>query len=85
PVITNITSDLGDHLRDGEEGLVCQAPSVDALCHVLERAQTLDADALGAMRQAARAEADRAFTYQRFAEPMGAFIESLRSKTRGRT
>jgi glycosyltransferase involved in cell wall biosynthesis len=63
PVITNLTSDLGDHLRDGETGLECSEPTTSDLRAVLDRALALDTDARAAMRRSARTEAESAFAY----------------------
>ena len=63
PVIANITSDLADHLRDGETGFVCPAPMQSALEATLARALALHRQNLGALRKAARDEAERAFGY----------------------
>lgn len=70
PVIANITSDLADHLRDGETGLICLAPTLDGLTATLERASTLHKQQLGTLRHSARAEAERAFGYQVHAAAM---------------
>lgn len=74
PVITNLTSDLGDHLRDGETGLECAEPTSSALISVLNRALAIDTDARAAMRRSARAEAERAFAYHSHVESLGDLI-----------
>lgn len=74
PVITNLTSDLGDHLRDGETGLICPNPTIADAKATLSRALALSPDTKGALRKAARAEAERAFAYQSHVETLGALI-----------
>lgn len=78
PVIANLTSDLGDHLVDGENGYV--VPQVDraALVHVLVRAAEADPAGRVAMRDRARATARR-FDYREFA----GLVRRLLDQTRG--
>ena len=61
PVIANLTSDLGQHLRDGDNGLVCESNDVDSLAATLRRALALDVDAKLRMRAACLAHAEVAF------------------------
>lgn len=84
PVITNITSDLAEHLHDGQTGLVCQEPTPSGLAVALDRALELDACVRNAMRQAARAEAERAFSYGAYVETLGGLIDRSRSKVKDR-
>lgn len=61
PVISNLTSDLYLHLRDGKTGLVFGSPNVDSVKSALERALTLDEDALRRMRLTCLEHARSAF------------------------
>lgn len=61
PVIANLTSDLGEHLRDGETGLACASNDVDSLAATLRRALALDVDAKRRMRAGCLAHAGAAF------------------------
>ncbi len=61
PVIANLTSDLGQHLRDGETGLACASNDVDSLAATLRRALSLDVEAKRRMRAACLAHAGAAF------------------------
>lgn len=63
PVITNLTSDLTEHLRDGETGVICSEPSREAFTSAITRVMSLDHQEKLAMRNAARAEAERCFSY----------------------
>jgi len=82
PVITNLTSDLADHLRDGVTGLICNQPTRVALDAALDRAISLDAAARSALCQAARAEAERAFSYHAHTAAFGALIDTARINSR---
>lgn len=57
PVIANLTSDIGMYLSDGVNGLTLVDCSVHSLVDGLKRALGLSADALCAMRAAARSSA----------------------------
>jgi glycosyltransferase involved in cell wall biosynthesis len=78
PVIANITSDLGDYLLDGVEGLVCLDHSPEAFAEALGRALALSAGELDAMRAAARKRAEDSFDFRKYAQPLAAFLEELR-------
>jgi glycosyltransferase involved in cell wall biosynthesis len=77
PVISNLTSDIGLYLRDGIEGLVCPAPSVQALANTLKRALLLEPAAIETMRNAARAQAERSFDFRCHVRPMVEFMRRL--------
>lgn len=75
PVITNLTSDLSDHLHDGKTGLVCPAPTTSAFDTVLCRALQLTPDDHVRLRQAARSEAVRAFSTEAYVATLGELID----------
>ena len=77
PVICNVTSDLGHHVRDGQEGIICRDHSATAFAEGLDRALSLTARDRAKMRQAARVEAERSFDYLNYVEPLGAFLGAL--------
>ena len=61
PVIANLTSDLHLHLRDGQTGLVCEAPNTESVASALARASALDETAMRQMRAGCIAQAQAAF------------------------
>jgi glycosyltransferase involved in cell wall biosynthesis len=83
PVITTITSDLEQYLRDGENGLVCPAPIASALRAVIERALTLSPKALQEMRVQSRRTAENEFDFREFTDPIGALIREARRVVQG--
>lgn len=83
PVIANITSDLADHLRDGETGLICPTPTLDGVMATLERASALHKQQPGTLRHAARAEAERAFGCQVHAAAMSDMLRRASEKFPG--
>ncbi|MFI7432024.1 glycosyltransferase [Micromonospora haikouensis] len=82
PVIANLTSDLGDYLHDGVEGLICRDHSVDALAAALRRALLLTPERRRRMRVAARERALASFDLRAYAEPLGEFFEAVRPSGR---
>jgi glycosyltransferase involved in cell wall biosynthesis len=77
PVICNLTSDLGEYIHNGVEGLVCHDHSPDAIADAIERALSMTPMQFSEMRQAARAQAECSFDYRVFVEPLRAFLEDL--------
>ena len=78
PVIANLTSDLGEYLHDGVEGLVCRGNTAEAFSQTLRRASLLSAEQRKSMRQAALAQALHSFDFRRHAEPLSVFLEDVR-------
>lgn len=64
PVISNLTGDLGDYLRDGENGLVCDTPMAVSVHAALRRALDLTGDERRQMRMRARQTAEANFDYR---------------------
>ena len=84
PVITNITSDLAEHLRDGETGLVCHEPTLGDILAAFDRALDLDTSDYQALRRAARDEAEKYFGYRKYADALGSLIGRSGSKASDR-
>lgn len=77
PVICNLTSDLGDYIHDGCEGLVCRDYSAESFAAALERAMSLTPGQRGVMRQLAREQAVRSFDYRAYAGQLDAFLNQI--------
>jgi glycosyltransferase involved in cell wall biosynthesis len=77
PVICNLTSDLGDYIHDGQEGIICSDHSAEAFGNALERALTLTPYQREEMRRAARIQAERSFDYRAYVTPLAEFLEGL--------
>ena len=76
PVIANLTGDLGEHLVDGVNGLVCDGYAAAAVERALERALALTPDARARMRAAARHTAETAFDYRGHAGGLRHLVEA---------
>ena len=77
PAICNATSNLEDHVKDGKTGFICNDYTTNAFQITLRRALNLSIPEREAMRRAARTEAEQAFDYRVFIEPMAQFLEQL--------
>jgi glycosyltransferase involved in cell wall biosynthesis len=75
PVMCNITSDLGDYIYDGREGLICRNESVVACMETIERAIRLKSDQKESMRRAARSQAERSFDFRNYSDSLDRFIQ----------
>jgi glycosyltransferase involved in cell wall biosynthesis len=78
PLICNVTSDLGRHLRDGVNGIVAGDHEPASFADALRRALALSPAERLAMRAASRAEAERAFDFRVHADPLRRFLEGVR-------
>lgn len=78
PVIANLTSDLAQHLRDGETGFVCAGPSAGDLMAGLSSAAALSTESHSAMRRACRSQAQHAFDYRKFTESISSFFSTAK-------
>lgn len=82
PVIANLTSDLHQHLRDGETGLVCAAPDVSSFSFALERALMLDEQEMGCMRVMCLNHAEQEFHPSKHVKSLGDLIRGDAKKNR---
>lgn len=76
PVIINITSDLGDYVQDGIEGLVCDDYTPESLVQTLKRAMALFRAEKTQMRKAARSQAELSFDCYRYSDSLKLFIDA---------
>lgn len=76
PVITNLTSDLGNYIHDYQEGIICDDHSAESLCVALGKAIRLDQEQLTTMRKNARQQAEQSFDYRLYKDKLLAFIEN---------
>lgn len=77
PVIATLTSDLADHLVDGENGLICRDASPETVARVLERALALSGREKSALRKAARHTAETGFDYRRHTDGLRRLVEAV--------
>lgn len=75
PVIINLTSDLGEYVHEGDEGLICDDNSVDALVSKLKKAMTLSVNERVKMRHRAREQAALSFDCFKYKQILKEFIQ----------
>jgi glycosyltransferase involved in cell wall biosynthesis len=78
PVMANLTSDLGRHLHDGVEGLVCRDHSASAFAETLQRALILTPAQLQDMCYAARKQAESSFDFHTYTDSLSNFLDEIR-------
>ena len=76
PVFTNLSSDIGDYLRDGDNGILLPDCGPDALAQGLQRAFDMPRAARDAMK--VRVAGDNPFAVQAWVPRMRAFMQDLR-------
>ena len=74
PVIANITSDLGDHLKDGDDAIVVEEYSAEACARAMRRAAELTTAERAAMRAKACAAAYAGLDYRIYADRLDAYL-----------
>lgn len=78
PVIANITSDLGNYLKDGETGFVVPEPSEEAICQILkEKVLSLTKADIEKIKDNVR-DAAKQLDYHAYIEPLRDFMANLK-------
>ena len=85
PPVLNITSDLAEFIKDGENGIVAWDQSVTALTEAIRRGISMDRGAKDAMRARARRTAETCFDYRVFIDALGAFVGKVAERRRRRS
>ena len=83
PVIANLTGDLGSHLVDGKNGIVCKLPTVEGMSESLARALLLPDHQRQRMRRNAIRHAQEAFHPAVYAEQARMVLEQCVKDRRG--
>ena len=76
PVIANLTGDMGNYLRDGENGLVCDSACAVSIGAALRRALALTDRQRCEMRARARATAETAFDYREYVDRLQYLVQT---------
>jgi glycosyltransferase involved in cell wall biosynthesis len=75
PVITNLTSDIGLYLKNGEQGFVLNDCSQDSVLSILRYAYTLDTKSLLYMKKVAKETAAEKFHFSNYSKAVSLFLE----------
>ena len=78
PVITNLTSDLKDILREGDNSIIVQGANDTALSDAIFKAMSLDIASLQKLKLKTKSKSADIFDYNRYAPLLERFIESLK-------
>ena len=76
PILSNITSDIGEYIHDAQEGIIVPALSAEAFAGAVERALALTDEERQHMRQAARLRAEESFDYRRYRQQLATFMRA---------
>jgi glycosyltransferase involved in cell wall biosynthesis len=74
PIITNVTSDISEYVRDFEEGAIVPGYSPAAFAQTVQKVLTLPAGRRQYMREKAKERARLSFDYRRYSSEIGHFI-----------
>ncbi|MGA2059049.1 MAG: glycosyltransferase family 4 protein [Thermoguttaceae bacterium] len=85
PLISNAHSDIGEYVRDGQEMLLVESPSVADLTRTLERAMNLPRAEISRMKAQARQRVADCFDYHHYVGPLSDFIEKAVHKAGSKT
>ena len=77
PMICNLTSDIGDHVVDGETGIVVDGSDAGSFAIALERVAAMSTEEVAALRAPTRKKAEEAFDYRAYAEPLDRWIRAI--------
>lgn len=78
PVIANVTSDMGEYLKDAETGFVVEKPTEDAIYRTLkEKVLTLNYDEIDRMKNRVKIVASQ-LDFHAYVEPLRDFIANLK-------
>ena len=75
PILTNITSDIGEYVRDGKEGVIVDDGSPEAFASAVFRVLRMPHEQWHAMRVHARQRACDSFDYRHYVGPLKTFLE----------
>ncbi len=82
-MLCNITSDLGEILKDGENAMIVPEVSVEAMVRTLERAISMPSSERNELRQNSLECAAALFDYRRHADRIGAFVREVAAEAAG--
>lgn len=83
PIITNLTSDIGEYVRDGKEGIVFEGTDPEAFAAAVRRVLVMPKEQWMAMRVHARQRAIESFDYRNYVAPLNEFVERAIDASKG--
>lgn len=82
PVIANLTSDIGEYVRDGQEGILLDGSDPEAFAVGVRRSLAMPKEHRTAMRAFARQRALECFDYRNYVAALNEFVERAVGATR---
>lgn len=79
PVIANLTGDIGECVRDGQEGIIISDCSEDAVASGILRAAHSTPESRAEMRRLAKLAAQRLFDYRNYVEDVVDILHGIKS------
>ncbi len=80
PIICNVTSDIADYVRDGQEGILLADSTPEAFEAGVTRLLRMPRERWAAMRPRARQRARDCFDYRQYVQPLKGFVEECIAK-----
>ena len=80
PILTNLTGDIADYVRDGQEGVLLEDSSPQAFIAGVRKVLDTPRELWTAMRPRARQRARNCFDYRQHVQPLRGFIEESIAK-----
>ena len=77
PIITNVTSDIGEYIRDGREGVLLAESTCVAFTNGLSRVLAMGRPTWAKMRSHAKRRATECFDYRNYIEPLREFLSDV--------
>lgn len=77
PVLTNRTSDLGELLSDGDNGLLIEVPDLQSTRATMQRALSLSSACYGSISDKAVDTADEVFNFRRYVTDLEVWLTQL--------
>lgn len=82
PILTNLTSNIGEYVRDGREGVILDGSSSEAFVAGVSRVLKMPHSQRQAMRGNARQRAEECFDYRRYVAVLKKFVEEAQATCR---
>ena len=79
-MICNLTSDLGMYLKDGENAVIVEECSAEAMGKALAKVAKMNNNQLKSIKENARHTAENCFDYRKFKEEIKTFIDNISNK-----
>jgi len=77
PIMSNVTSDIAEYIRDGREGVLLGGSTCEAFTNGVRRVLAMGRPTWAKMRSHAKRRAAECFDYRNYIEPLGRFLREV--------